>query len=233
MALSTWRALAHEFGELARLMTGHGEKSDVLTADGDLSDHELSPHDLGRLSELRLLMVRQLNPAYRAERRALMRQQMAALLQHLGLKPEQDGSVERAALLPADLRRWALDPEVSRVDRVEFVLPSELDRHRKINWLPHAYDPDWGLTREHLDKHLFGARSSALAAIDPAGDAATWLRHLQHLATQPPRKQFDNGVVEIRGRFPKSDGTGTFKLGIRLAQRPDGTFDLVTILTGQ
>jgi hypothetical protein len=46
-----------------------------------------------------------------------MQRQMAALLQHLGLKPEQDGSVYRAALLPADLRRWALDPEVSRVDR--------------------------------------------------------------------------------------------------------------------
>jgi hypothetical protein len=33
-------ALAHEFGELPRLMIGYGEKSDVLTADGDLSDHK-------------------------------------------------------------------------------------------------------------------------------------------------------------------------------------------------
>ena len=42
-----------------------------------------------------------------------------------------------------------------------------------------------------------------------------------------------NRIEDIVGTFPKSDGVGTFKFGIRISRRDDGTFDLVTLLTRQ
>lgn len=42
-----------------------------------------------------------------------------------------------------------------------------------------------------------------------------------------------HGMIDIIGDFPRADGSGVFKLGVRLAPNADGTFDLVTILTKQ
>jgi len=39
-------------------------------------------------------------------------------------------------------------------------------------------------------------------------------------------------MQDIKGKFEKADGSGGFKLGIRLMPKDDGTFDLVTVLTG-
>jgi hypothetical protein len=33
--------------------------------------------------------------------------------------------------------------------------------------------------------------------------------------------------------FPKADGSGTFRFGIRIARLPNGSYDLVTLLTKQ
>ena len=55
---------------------------------------------------------------------------------------------------------------------------------------------------------------------------------IEVLATMPARRDVA-GVEQIMGRFVRSDGSGTFKLGMRVSKRADGTYDLVTLLTGQ
>jgi hypothetical protein len=39
-------------------------------------------------------------------------------------------------------------------------------------------------------------------------------------------------MQDIKGRFEKTGGQGSFKLGLRIMPNADGTFDLVTFLTG-
>ena len=104
---------------------------------------------------------------------------------------------------------------------------------RRINFRPHAADPDWGLTKVHVNKHIFGRSKFSLSVIDPAGTTDDWFRYIQDLANRPPTKTLDDGIIDIKGKFPKADGTGTFRLGIRLSPTPDRTFDLVTLLTSQ
>ena len=53
------------------------------------------------------------------------------------------------------------------------------------------------------------------------------------LAARPPTTNLGNGIEDIVGTFPKSDGVGTFKFGIRISRRDDGTFHLVTLPTRQ
>lgn len=45
--------------------------------------------------------------------------------------------------------------------------------------------------------------------------------------------ELKGGVEDIIGTFPKADGTGPFRFGIRIAPRGDGSFDLITLLTKQ
>ncbi|MEO7286121.1 MAG: hypothetical protein ABI140_04305 [Jatrophihabitantaceae bacterium] len=104
---------------------------------------------------------------------------------------------------------------------------------RVVNFRPHASDPGWGLTKKHVRKHLFGSGRYALPVIDPAGNTATWTTYLQDLASRPATATRKGGIIDIISRFPLADGTGDFQLGLRLSPKPDGTFDLVTILTGQ
>ena len=40
-------------------------------------------------------------------------------------------------------------------------------------------------------------------------------------------------MQDIVGKFEKADGSGSFKFGLRLWPKDDGTFDLVTVLTSQ
>jgi len=72
-----------------------------------------------------------------------------------------------------------------------------------------------------------------LKTIDPAGTADKWASHLTELFSSPVTGKTSNGMFDIIKQFPKADGSGTFNMGIRLAPRQDGTFDLITILTKQ
>jgi hypothetical protein len=104
---------------------------------------------------------------------------------------------------------------------------------RNINFRPGAADPNWGLTSQHIQKHLFGEGGHALKQIDPAGNPDQWVGYIQDLAGRPATANLSNGVQDVIGTFPKAGGGGTFQLGIRIAPKGDGTFDLVTLLTKQ
>lgn len=94
-------------------------------------------------------------------------------------------------------------------------------------------DPKWGLTAAHIEKHFLGEDDFSLSLIDRAGNVETWLNHLRELARRAPTKTFDDGVQDVVGTFSKTDGSGSFRLGLRISPRDDGSFDLVTVLTGQ
>jgi hypothetical protein len=104
---------------------------------------------------------------------------------------------------------------------------------RTINYSPTDRRAGWGLTPKHLEKHFFGSSELSLSTIDPGGSPEVWVRHLQELATMQPTATLEHGIQDVLGRFQKSDGSGSFTLGIRIAPRSDGTFDLVTVLTRQ
>jgi RHS repeat-associated protein len=93
--------------------------------------------------------------------------------------------------------------------------------------------PGWGLTPQHLDKHFFGNTSFALKNIDPGGNGAKWTAHMVELFNSAVTRRTTNGMLDIIKTFPRADGSGTFKMGVRLFERPDKTFDLITVLTKQ
>jgi hypothetical protein len=84
-----------------------------------------------------------------------------------------------------------------------------------------------------MKKHLTGPGHHSLRQIDPAGNMDLWRGYMQELAGRPPTAQLDDGVQDILGTFPKADGSGEFRFGIRLAPNNDGEWDLVTLLTKQ
>jgi hypothetical protein len=104
---------------------------------------------------------------------------------------------------------------------------------RVINCTPHPAHSDWGFSPIHTDKHFFGTGPFSLSRIDPGGGLETWLGHLRELATRPPTALRTNGMQDIMGKFERADGSGTFRLGLRISPQDDGTFDLVTVLTAQ
>ncbi|HEX7107535.1 MAG TPA: hypothetical protein VF218_16330 [Acidothermaceae bacterium] len=104
---------------------------------------------------------------------------------------------------------------------------------RSINFRPTTADPNWGLRRGHVRKHIFGPGPSPLVELDPAGTTDRWRDLIQELASRPTTARRAGGIEEIVGVFAKADGSGTFKLGIRLSRVADGSFDLVTLLTRQ
>jgi len=106
-------------------------------------------------------------------------------------------------------------------------------RTRKINYRPRNADARWGLTKQHLEKHLFGEGPNSLSVIDPAGNADIWKTYIQELAGRAPTATRSGGVEDIIGTFAKADGSGSFRLGIRVARGLDDSFDLVTLLTRQ
>ena len=103
---------------------------------------------------------------------------------------------------------------------------------RKIN-LKSSVNPNWGLTSKHIRKHFFGDSKHALKQIDPGGTSDKWMHHLTELFQSPVTSKTSNGMVDVIKTFPKSSGGGTFKMGIRLQDNGNGTFELVTILTRQ
>ena len=104
---------------------------------------------------------------------------------------------------------------------------------RVINCAPSGVDPEWGLTADHIDKHFLGEELSSLSRIDAEGNVELWLSHLRELATRPYTALRNGGIQDIIGSFTKTDGSGSFRLGLRISPRDDGTFDLVTVLTAQ
>jgi hypothetical protein len=104
---------------------------------------------------------------------------------------------------------------------------------RTLRFRPNAQDPNWGLTKGHLGKHLFGSGSKSLKTIDPGGNPDVWRNHIQDLAGRPATTQHSSGIQDIIGTFPKTGGPGTFRFGIRISPRSDGAYDLVTLLTKQ
>jgi RHS repeat-associated protein len=102
---------------------------------------------------------------------------------------------------------------------------------RNINLRPGTQG--WGLTLSHIQKHLFGSGPTSLKTLDPSGNPSIWANHITELYNSPVTSTTSNGMLDIIKTFPKADGSGTFQLGLRLSPKPDGTFDLVTILTKQ
>ncbi len=89
---------------------------------------------------------------------------------------------------------------------------------RVINCKPRR-GSDWGFSPVHLDKHFFGTTAFSLSRIDPGGNDETWLGHLRELATRPVTALRSDGIQDIMGKFPKADGSGTFRLGLRLSPK--------------
>jgi hypothetical protein len=97
------RAIAHE---LAEIRAGHGRTAgdDILTPARrraprpDDPPPRLSPHDEGRLAELRVI-ARQLETARSAAARGRLMGELDALVQHLGLTNSVEGSAMRRALV--------------------------------------------------------------------------------------------------------------------------------------
>jgi hypothetical protein len=76
---------------------------------------------------------------------------------------------------------------------------------RTINFKPDAADPNWGLTRAHLEKHLFGDGPMSLRTIDPGGNPDLWFKYIQELAGRPTTATLKGGIEDIIGTFPKRE----------------------------
>lgn len=121
---------------------------------------------------------------------------------------------------------------VQNLGKNGFILVDKGSVIRKIKLLP-STNSKWGLTGKHLRKHFYGESKFALNKIDNAGNADKWKNHLAELFNSPVGSSTSNGMIDVVKHFPKADGSGTFKMGIRLKDNLDGTFDLVTVLTKQ
>ncbi len=143
------------------------------------------------------------------------------------------GSREESASLSGEARGTFTTP-LARSNATEAVLvPGAGSGTRAINFKPNAADPNWGLTSQHLNKHLFGSGKNSLSQIDAAGNPDLWRSYIQELAGRPATSTLKGGIEDIIGTFPKADGSGTFQFGIRISPSSDGAFDLVTLLTKQ
>lgn len=114
-------------------------------------------------------------------------------------------------------------------------LVEETNPIRKINLFSNK-SPKHGFTFDHLQKHLYDPDPENLLAlrnIDPKGNADIWMNNIAHAAQSPATAIEPGGILRIKNIYSKSDGSGTYKLGVRLEVREDGSYDLLTILTGQ
>ncbi|HEU4426194.1 MAG TPA: zeta toxin family protein [Pilimelia sp.] len=111
--LAITRAVAHEVAELSAILQRAADGLDLSVPDvlrpGDVADGaRLSPHDAGRLAEVDVLARLLGDP----EHAAYARSELAALRDHLGLRPDEPGSAARRDLADPHLTpggRAALD----------------------------------------------------------------------------------------------------------------------------
>ncbi len=103
---------------------------------------------------------------------------------------------------------------------------------RSVNYRSEI-DSKWGLSDYHLNKHFYEHPKYALTFIDPGGDAQMWLSHMAELAQRTPTQVHPDGMLDIVGIFRRTNGSGSFSMGVRLFPKQDGSFDLVTMLTRQ
>ncbi|MCB0411646.1 MAG: hypothetical protein KDD22_03925 [Bdellovibrionales bacterium] len=100
-----------------------------------------------------------------------------------------------------------------------------------------AFNPKWGLTKLHLDKHFFSkTKEYSLINIDPKGNPDMWMQNMMDLLQRTATTTWiEEGqeFFEVMGKFKKAGGLGEYNMGVRLAKQSDGTFDLVTVLTKQ
>lgn len=105
---------------------------------------------------------------------------------------------------------------------------------RRVRWRDTPNQPDWGFTAAHVTKHFLGDNPRfSLKLIDPGGTVERWLDQLEELTQRPATTIHADGMVQVEGYFPRADGSGTFRLGIRLHPNAEGGFDFVTLLTRQ
>lgn len=141
-------------------------------------------------------------------------------------------TIESAAASPIrDLPDGLMDTRGIEGDG--FVLGGPSAQTRRLRWRNGTSNPKWGLTKAHLKKHLFNGGKYSLRTVDPGGNPSIWCGHLQELAARPATVIGENGVHDIFGHFPRVDGNGTYRLGIRVFPQDEDTWELVTILTRQ
>ena len=120
------------------------------------------------------------------------------------------------------------------VNETNFIIVQSGQNPRKVRVLSNiSANPKCGLTPQHLKKHFFGNEPSSLNQIDPGGTSDKWSQYLAKLMHSPVSRATSNGKLDIIRWFPRADGSGFFKMGIRLSPNADGTFDLITVLTRQ
>ncbi|HWU89390.1 MAG TPA: hypothetical protein VN253_19150, partial [Kofleriaceae bacterium] len=99
------RAIAHEVAELRALrdLAGHHEhpRPDALRPGATRA--ALSPHDRGRLAEIEVLAAQLASPTATADAKAHARTELAALVEHLGLREGEPGAAARFELAAAHL----------------------------------------------------------------------------------------------------------------------------------
>jgi hypothetical protein len=118
----------------------------------------------------------------------------------------------------------------------DFVIQNPTPPPRRVRARPRTSADtkgNWGLRTVHMDKHFFGESHYALKQIDPGGNPDRWSQNVAILYSMPETVRRPDGIVEVFGRFPRSDGSGFYTMGVRLHERSDGAYDLVTVLTRQ
>jgi hypothetical protein len=152
---------------------------------------------------------------------------------NLTIEEFQNFAVGPDAILIHNTEGCFLDPS-DIVPGNSFKIAAEGQIPRVVDLLPNVKDPKWGLRQQHLEKHFTGNNPNySLKLIDPQGTMERWVECMSELFSRPPTNLLDNGIIDIIGTFPKADGSGVFKLGVRLSPAADGAFDLVTVLTKQ
>ncbi|MFV0446150.1 MAG: RHS repeat-associated core domain-containing protein, partial [Planctomycetaceae bacterium] len=147
-----------------------------------------------------------------------------------------DDAINRFLLDDAGTLRVPIDGAGASLPITGFTIVDGGIPLRKVSVRPsNPLDPksNWGLRPGHLNKHFFGNSKYALSQIDPGGTSDQWSQNFAKLFSMPETSRTSNGMIDIIGEFARADGSGTYAMGVRLFEAPDGTFDLVTVLTKQ
>src|SRR6185436_1824684 len=99
------RAVAHELAEIRSLreLAAQHEHAGPDALRPNATGTALSPHDRGRLAEIEILAEQLASPASTADVKARARTELAALVEHLGLREGEPGAAARFDLAAAHL----------------------------------------------------------------------------------------------------------------------------------